>query len=287
MATTNRSSVCAASVPRAQIFYYTHPIAYKVSPSRPRPFSSCAIYHKKSSASSKSSKKSPKVGSSVVSEHVPDNKATRNRDAEIDPYDYSLLEAGIADAVAHLKDALTKTKDAGRVTPEMLESLQVSLNVKHPDQAKPKGKSEPAHHERTRIGDVASVVPKGGRMMQIFAAEEAHLKPIMNALAASGHSLNPEADKNNPLLILVPVPPATAETRSQAAAEAKKCFDKASLDVRNARGDAQKRHRKMELEKLVIKDELAKAHKGMEEVARKGQDEVKKVYENALKALQQ
>ena len=169
----------------------------------------------------------------------------------------------------------------------MLESLPVELNVKHPDQSKPKGKGETAHHERTKLGDIASVVPKGGRMLQVFAAEEAHVKPLTAAVMASEHSLNPEIDKNNSLLVLVPVPPATAETRAKAAEEAKKCFDKASLDVRNARGDAQKRHRKMELAKLVIKDELAKAHKGMEDVARKGQDEVKKVYENALKALQQ
>lgn len=186
-----------------------------------------------------------------------------------------------------MKEALTKTRDAGRVTPEMIESLPVELNVKHPDQSKPRGKGETAHHERAKLGDLASVVPKGGRMLQVFAAEDAHVKPLTNAIMASDHSLNPEVDKNNTLLILVPVPPATAETRQQAVNEAKKVFDQACLDVRNARGDAQKRFRKMELNKLVIKDELHKAHKGMEDVAKKGQDEVKKVFDNAVKALQQ
>lgn len=41
----------------------------------------------------------------------------------------------------------------------------------------------------------------------------------------------------------------------------------------------------MELGKLVIVDELHKAHKMMEEVVRKGNDEAKKVYEASLKAL--
>ncbi|KAK5071080.1 hypothetical protein LTR64_007583 [Lithohypha guttulata] len=250
-------------------------------------FSTSPSYLKKSSANKKSSKKSPDVGPPDVEEHVPDNQATKERDADIDPYDFSQLEAGIASAIARLKDALTKTRDAGRVTPDMIEALPVELNLKHPDQSKPKGKGEHPHHERTKLGDIASVVPKGGRMLQVFAAEEGHVKPLTSAIMASDHSLTPEVDKNNSLLILVPVPPATSETRAQAAAEAKKCFDKASLEVRNARGDAQKRHRKMELNKLVIRDELAKAHKGMEEIARKGQEEVKKVYENALKALQQ
>lgn len=95
----------------------------------------------------------------------------------------------------------------------------------------------------------------------------------------------PQHDAHNPLLILIPVPPITAETRAQARAEAKKVYDRASQDVRNARGDAQKRHRKMELGKLVLKDELHKAHKAMEDVVKKGQDECKKVYDAAVKAL--
>lgn len=252
-----------------------------------RPLSTSPSLYKKTSASSKSSKKSPNVKSPDVDEHIPNNKATRNRDDEIDPYDFTELQAGIDNAIARLKDALTKTRDAGRVTPEMLEALPVELNIKHPDQSLPKGKVEAPHHESTKIGNIASVAPKGGRMLQVFAAEESHVKPLCAAIMASEHSLNPDVDKNNTLLILVPVPPATAETRAQAAAEAKKCFDKAGLDVRNARGDAQKKFRKMELDKLVIKDELKKAHKQMEEVAKKGQDEAKKVYEGALKALQQ
>ncbi len=86
-------------------------------------------------------------------------------------------------------------------------------------------------------------------------------------------------------MLAIPVPPVTAETRNQARAEAKKVYDRATLEIRNLRGDAQKRFRKMELGKLVLVDELKKAHKQMEEVVRKGQDEAKKIYEAALKAL--
>ena len=71
-------------------------------------------------------------------------------------------------AVARLKDALTKTRDAGRVTPDMLETLPVDLNVKGKE-----AHGGTAHRETMKIGDIASVVPKGGRMLQIFCAEEA------------------------------------------------------------------------------------------------------------------
>ncbi|KIW23524.1 uncharacterized protein PV07_11716 [Cladophialophora immunda] len=265
-----------------------------------RAFSTSAPLFKKSSSSSKSSRKSPSVDSLTHKDdvHIPDNKATRNRDSEIDPYDFSELEAGIAKAVARLKEALVKTKDAGRVTPQMIEALPVEINVKGAET----GRGSP-HKEKAKVGDLASVVAKGGRSVQIFCAEEAHVKPIASALLASPYSLVPQTtaphtpgttsvSQSNPptssnhLLITVPVPPITAETRNLARAEAKKMFDRASQEVRNARGEAQKRFRKMELGKLVIVDELRKAHKQMEEVVKKGQDEAKKVYEASLKALE-
>lgn len=216
---------------------------------------------------------------------MPDNKSSRNKDSEPDPYDHSLLDSAIASALAHLRENLARTRDAGRVSPSMLEELPVELNIKNPHT---QGGS--AHKERTRIRDIASVVPRGGRMLHVLCSEDSAMKPVSNAIAASPYSLTPQMpgpDANNPLQIEVSIPPVTAETRGQAAEEAKKVFDAASLDIRNARGDAQKRHRKMELQKLVVPDELKKAHKGMEEVVRKGQEECKKIYEGALRGLQQ
>ncbi|KAI1613773.1 ribosome recycling factor [Exophiala viscosa] len=259
---------------------FRNPSLGSAAPAPLRHFSSTSHLLKKSSSSSKSARKSPEVTSPKKAEHIPDNAATRNRDAEIDPYDFSELNAGIGKAVARLKDALLKTRDAGRITPDMVDSLPVELNIK--GAATHGGRP---HHERTKVGDIASVVQKGGRMLQVYCAEEAHVKPITSAIQASPHSLVPQPDGTNPLLLNVPVPPATAETRAQAREEAKKVFDRASQDVRNARGDAQKRFRKMELGKMVIQDELRKAHKQMEDVVKKGQDECKKVFEAAVKVL--
>jgi hypothetical protein len=42
----------------------------------------------------------------------------------------------------------------------------------------------------------------------------------------------------------------------------------------------------MELGKKVVVDELRRAHEGMEKVAQKGQEEVKKIYEQAIKSLE-
>lgn len=133
-----------------------------------RQFTTAPPLQKKSSGSAKSNRKSPVIPSSKNETHIPDNKHSANIDAEPDAYDYTELQANIDTAIARLKDALSKTRDAGRVTAEMVEALPLELNVKG---SNTEGGS--AHKSKTKIGDLASVVPKGGRMMQVFAAEEA------------------------------------------------------------------------------------------------------------------
>ena len=216
-------------------------------------------------------KKQQKGGKATEVSSPPDNKAQRNREAEIDPYDYSILQAGIDKAIERLKDALSKTRNAGRVSSEIIEDLRVELE---------KG------GKKIRLGDIAAVVPKGGRTMQVFCGEEGQVRAIMGAIQSSQFSLTPTPDKDNPLLLTFPVPPATAETRQQAAEEAKKMKERADSDVRTARGDAQKMFNKWEKDKAVIVDKLHKARQGMEKVVKGGSDEVKRVYETALKTLE-
>jgi hypothetical protein len=70
-------------------------------------------------------------------------------------------------AIERLKEALTKTRSAGRISPETIENLPVQLNIKHESGASGKDRKESG-----RLGDYATVVPKGGRVMQVFVAEE-------------------------------------------------------------------------------------------------------------------
>jgi ribosome recycling factor len=241
----------------------------------PRQFSNSHRLRKKSSASSKSARKTPDIPVHTPDRTIPANSKAAAKDAEIDPYDYTDLEAGIAKAIERLKAGIVRAKDVGRVGVSAVEGLEVDLPTKNSD-AKSKA----------RLGDIASVVPKGGRSLSVFAAEEAHVKPLMAAIRASSYSLTPQAPNAGELQITVPIPPVTAETRSQAAAEVKRYMEKAGTEVKGVRGDAQKRYRRMELEKLVIKDEIRKGHKGMEEVVKKAQEEIKRVGEAGIKALE-
>jgi len=74
-----------------------------------------------------------------------------------DPYDFSTLESGIEKVYEKLKNDLSKLRTGGRFNPEALENLRVHL-------VKDSKKSE-------RLGDLAQVLPKGGRSLMILVGE--------------------------------------------------------------------------------------------------------------------
>ena len=84
----------------------------------------------------------------------------------------------------------------------------------------------------------------------------------------------------------IPIPPPTAESRAQSLADAKKEFEKARLGIRDARGHWQKWYQKAKNEKLVIRDELEKAHKRMEGVVEKGYKSLKEVFDQVVKNME-
>lgn len=75
-----------------------------------------------------------------------------------DPFDLSQLHNGISTAIARLKDDLSKLRAGGRFNTTVLESLRVQLSKDSKDSVK--------------LGDLAQLVPKGGRMVTLLAAEE-------------------------------------------------------------------------------------------------------------------
>lgn len=78
--------------------------------------------------------------------------------ASEDPFDQSQLQNGITAAISRLKDDLSKLRAGGRFNTASLEGLKVQLSKDF--------------QTLVRLGDLAQVVPKGGRMVTILAAEE-------------------------------------------------------------------------------------------------------------------
>ena len=82
-------------------------------------------------------------------------------DATEDPFNFSTLQDGITDAVAKLKDELSKLRAGGRFNPETIEGLKVTV---------PKGGG--GGKESLRLGSLAQVIPKGGRAVMVLVGEE-------------------------------------------------------------------------------------------------------------------
>lgn len=202
----------------------------------------------------------------------------------------SELEASILKAIEKLTHDLAQLRSGGRLNPDIVESLKVQLGTAG------QGK------ETVRLGDIAQVVPRG-RVLNVICGDDAvctynadtqhatdltqHIKPITTAIAASPHSLTPLApEQNNPLTIQVPLPPPTGDTRREAIEAAKKTAEKADIVVQRARQDHNKLIRKYELNKEVRPDDIQKAKKRMEEVVKKGHDEVKRIADGAKRVLE-
>jgi ribosome recycling factor len=74
-----------------------------------------------------------------------------------DPYDFSTLEAGINKSLEKLEQDLSKLRTGGRFNPEILENVRVHLSK----DAK----------TSIRLGELAQVLPKGGRQVMILVGE--------------------------------------------------------------------------------------------------------------------
>ncbi|KAI9818954.1 MAG: hypothetical protein M1832_004122 [Thelocarpon impressellum] len=199
-----------------------------------------------------SKKKAPKASRA----EAPPSPATgTDEPATDDPFDLTALTAAIAAARARLADDLAalRASRSGRFDPTLLEALRVQLR---------KGSGE--KDSVVRLGDVAQVLPRGGRMVSIVVGEKDHLKPVSSTILSSPHSLAPQPSPTSPLELLVPLPPPTAEARAAALAAAGRAGEAATERVRRARQAQQKRLRRMELDRAVRPDDLRKAQQGME-----------------------
>ncbi|KAF7593884.1 hypothetical protein BBP40_010695 [Aspergillus hancockii] len=189
-----------------------------------------------------------------------------------DPYDLSQLQDGIVATVTRLKDELSKLRVGGRLNTDALESLRVQLSK--------------ASKETVKLGELAQVIPKGGRMVTVLVSDEDHIKPITSAIVSSNLSLTPQPDPHNGLQLNIPIPPPTKESRDQTVGVAKAAMEKATAAVRDSRGSLHKRLQDMQKKKVARPDDVRKAQEQMEKLTEKGQREVKDLFEAAKKAME-
>jgi ribosome recycling factor len=189
-----------------------------------------------------------------------------------DAYDFSSLEANILKAIEHLTHNLSQLRAGGRFNPDNLEVLKV----------KPiKGSNETA-----RLSDLAQVVPRG-RVISVIVGEEGHVKPVSTAILESNLNLVPQGPSpEQPTTLTINAPPPTRESRQKAIDEAGKAADRAYAEIKEARGSNQKKLRSMQVARTVRPDDLQKTHKLMEDIVKRGNEEVKRILDGAKKVLE-
>ncbi|MEL6918144.1 MAG: ribosome recycling factor [Bacteroidota bacterium] len=135
-------------------------------------------------------------------------------------------------AMVHLEKALVKIR-AGKASPVMLSSVKVDY-----------------YGSPTPLSQVANVNTPDARTLSVQPWEKSMLQEIETAIMNANLGFNP---MNNGETVIINVPPLTEERRVQLVKQAKSEAEDAKVSVRNARQDANK-----EIRTLDVSEDLQK-----------------------------
>lgn len=194
-----------------------------------------------------------------------------------DAFDLSELESNILKSMEKLIHELAQLRSGGRFNPDKLEFLKVVLE----------SSDDGTSTKRTeRLKDLAQVVAKG-RNVSVLVHDETAVKAVNTAILSSALNLTPHGPTaEEPNTLRIQVPPPTGESRLLAVEAAKREEENALGRIKEARSKHQKKLRGFGVSKSVRPDDLQKAQKGMEECVKRGNDDVKKVAEDARRVLE-
>ncbi|MEM8998861.1 MAG: ribosome recycling factor [Bacteroidota bacterium] len=133
-------------------------------------------------------------------------------------------------AMSHLEKAFIKIR-AGKASPVMLSTVKVDY-----------------YGSPTPLSQVSNINTPDARTISVQPWEKSLLTEIETAIMNANLGFNP---MNNGEMVIINVPPLTEERRKQLVKQAKAEAEDAKVSIRNARQDANK-----ELKKLEISEDL-------------------------------
>lgn len=133
-------------------------------------------------------------------------------------------------SISHLEKALVKIR-AGKASPVMLSTVMVEY-----------------YGSPTPLSQVSNINTPDARTISVQPWEKSILQEIETAIMNANLGFNP---MNNGEMVIINVPPLTEERRIQLVKQAKSEAEDAKVGIRNARQDANK-----ELKKLEISEDL-------------------------------
>jgi ribosome recycling factor len=147
------------------------------------------------------------------------------------------LEHKMAVSVDHAKKEFSGLR-TGRATTALLENVVVD-----------------AYGSKMPINQVGSVSVPEPRLLSVSVWDKGLAKSVEKAIREANLGLNPMADGT---LIRVPIPPLTAERRTELTKVAHKYAENARVAIRNVRRDGNEALKKMEKDGVISQDEHRK-----------------------------
>lgn len=139
---------------------------------------------------------------------------------------HNSTEESMKESLSHLEKALAKIR-AGKASPMMLSTVMVEY-----------------YGSLTPLSQVANINTPDARTLSIQPWEKNILGDIEKAITYANLGLNP---MNNGEMIIINVPPLTEERRKQLVKQAKAEAEDAKVSVRNARQEANKELKALEI----------------------------------------
>ena len=139
-------------------------------------------------------------------------------------------------AIKHLEKELVNIR-AGKASPSMVGSVMVEY-----------------YGSMTPLSQVANINTPDGRTISIQPWEKSMLQEIERAIMIANLGFTP---MNNGEMVIINVPPLTEERRLQLVKQAKGEAEEAKISVRNARQDANKDIKKLDISEDLQKNAMA------------------------------
>ena len=175
----------------------------------------------------------------------------------------------------------------GTKEPQNDDSTNQELSIKEGKKQKTARNKHASVKTTASLKEMAQVIPRGAKTVLIMLNEAAFAKPVMSTLLGSQFSLNPTVSASNPLELVVPIPPPSAELRSLTLTQVDKFKDKADFALRDGRADMQKELRALQLGNHIRPDDYHDVQKKMEKLVEEAKAEIKRLCDASRKVLTQ
>ncbi|WP_104722028.1 ribosome recycling factor [Helicobacter mesocricetorum] len=170
----------------------------------------------------------------------------------------------LQDIYRHTQEIMNKSIESMKKEFGTLRSGKVSVSIVEPI-------CVDYYDTPTPLNQVGSVIVQDANTIAITPWEKSLLKDIERAIQEANIGVNPNNDGE---CIKLFFPPMTSEQRKEIAKEAKNIGEKAKIAIRNIRKDSNDKVKKLEKDKAISEDE-----------SKKGQDEIQKFTDNAVKKI--